>query len=123
MREHVHRPYEGLDRGRPHRRGPASRTDVYLAPLGGVLECVEEGLVICDTAGSVLRMNRRALDIHGYASVGQAWRSLPEYMDAFALYDPEGNPISPADGPLSRAVQGETFHELRVRIRNKRTGK
>ena len=94
-----------------------------LAPLEAVLESVEEGLVICDTAGNALRMNRRALDIHEYASVGQAWRSLLEFEDTFALYDPEGNPISPADGPLRRAVRGEMFSELKVRIHNKRTGK
>ena len=112
-----------LDPKEPQRRQPAGQTDLCLAQLEAVFESLEEGLVICDAAGDVLRMNRRALDIHEYASVGQAWRSLPEFADTFALYDPEGHPISPAEGPLSRAVRGETFRAWKVRIHNRRTGK
>jgi hypothetical protein len=123
MRESVRRPCEGLPSGRPRRRRPAGQSDVGLDPLEAVLESVEEGLVICDTTGNVLRMDRRALDIHQYASVGQAWRSLPESENTFALYDPEGNPISQADGPLRWAVRGEMFREWEVRTPNKRTGR
>ncbi len=48
---------------------------------------------------------------------------LPELADTFELYDPEGNPIPVPDEPLSQAVRGEPFRELKVHIHNQWTGR
>jgi PAS domain S-box-containing protein len=125
MSDDVRRPRrngERLHPGKPQPR-PVRQIDAYVAQLEAVLESVDEGLLICDTAGRVPRMNRRAAEMLGYASVAEAGRALPEFADAFELYDPQGHPIPVEDGPLSRAVRGETFREWKVCLHNKRTGR
>jgi PAS domain S-box-containing protein len=116
------RKHEPVRPRKSKRHRPADQSDGYPAQLEAVIESVEEGLVVCDATGRVRRMNRRALEIHGYTSIEEAWRSLPEFADAFALHDSQGDSIPVEDWPLSRAVRGEVFRDEEVCVRNKRTG-
>jgi PAS domain S-box-containing protein len=102
---------------------PARRMGECVAQFEAALESVDEGLLICDAAGRVQWMNRRAAEWVGYASGAKAGRAPQEFADVFELYDPQGHPIPVEDEPLNRAVRGETFRELKVRLRNKRTGR
>jgi PAS domain S-box-containing protein len=99
--------------------GPA---EVYAAQLEAIIESVDEGLIICDAVGRMVRMNRQALKMLGCAGVEQAWRSMSDFGDLLELRTPEGVPIPSSDGPLSRAARGETFREVAIRSHNKRTG-
>ncbi len=122
----VRRPSRNRERlysEEPNQGRPVDQSDRYPAQLEAVMESVEEGVVICDAAGRVVRMNRRALEIHEYTSIEGAWRSPSEFADTFELQTVEGHSIPQADWPLSRAVRGETFRDCEVRLYNKRTGR
>ena len=95
----------------------------HLAQLDAIVESIDEGLIIADAEGNVLRMNRQALEIHEYASVEEVRRALPDFADTFEIRDLLGNPIPVEDWPLGRAVRGESFSDWQLRVLDKRTGR
>jgi len=106
------------------RRRPLGRmAEAYLAELEAMVEGITEGLLVCDVTGNVLRMNRRAREIHGYPSAEEARRTYGDYTNTFELVDLEGHPIPLEQCPLARAARGETFRKAEVRIRDRHTGR
>lgn len=106
------------------RQKPLGRmAEAYLAEFEAMFEGINEGLLVCDVIGNVLRMNRRAREIHGYPSADEARRTYGDYTNTFELCNLEGHPIPMEQCPLGRTIRGETFSETEVRIRDKRTGR
>ena len=106
------------------RQRPLGRmAEAYLAELEAMVEGITEGLLVCDVTGDVLRMNRRAREIHGYPSAEEAQRTYGDYTSTFELADLEGHPIPMEQCPLARMMRGETFRKMEVRIREKHTGR
>ncbi len=95
----------------------------HLAELEAIFEGINEGLLVCDVTGNILRMNRRAREIHGYPSAEEARRTYGDFTNTFDLYDLEGHPIPVEQCPLGRTIRGEMFSETEVCIRDKRTGR
>ena len=86
-----------------------------------ILRSLHEGVVIFDLEGNVLDMNPAALRIHGFAQVEEARRPMRVYSDNFELRSSDGE-LLPVDAwPLARVVQGETFSNLEVEVRNRKT--
>ncbi|MFP4439801.1 MAG: PAS domain S-box protein [Chloroflexaceae bacterium] len=94
-----------------------------LAQLEAVIQSIDQGLIIADTSGNILSMNRAALAIHEYASVEQVRRHLTEYPDTFVLHSLDGQPLPVEQWPLSRALSGENFSNYEVRVTRKDTDK
>lgn len=106
------------------RQKPLGRmAEAYLAELEAMVEGINEGLLVCDVIGNVLRMNRRAREIHGYPSPEEARRTYGDYTNTFELVDREGHPIPMEECPLGRTTRGQTFRETEVRIRDRHTGR
>jgi PAS domain S-box-containing protein len=76
-----------------------------------------EGLVAADLDGRVFQWNRAALEIHGFTSLAEAQRRLPEFAQIFELSTLEGAALPPDQWPLARVLRGEDLREWEVRVR------
>ena len=93
-----------------------------LGQLQAVLDNMPEGVVVTDVEGNVLAMNAAALALHEYQSIEEARRWFPQYQETFELFDMSGKPLPLAQWPISRALRGEIFDEMKVNIRRKDLG-
>lgn len=85
--------------------------------LQATVENLAEGVVVSDTEGNLLQWNRAALDMHGYASLEECRRRLPEFADTFELATMDGSVLPTQQWPLARVLRGETVRDWEVRIR------
>ncbi|HLA64886.1 MAG TPA: PAS domain S-box protein, partial [Rhodothermales bacterium] len=85
--------------------------------LQTVIENLDEGLIIADLAGNVLHWNHAALTLHGFTSVEEGQRALPEFQDIFELLTPEGAVVPYDEWPMPRIFRGEALSGLVLRLR------
>jgi PAS domain S-box-containing protein len=85
--------------------------------LQTIVENLSEGLVVADLDGQVLHFNRAALDLHGFATLDECHRRLPEFADTFELAALDGTVWPLEQWPLARVLRGESLRDLEVRIR------
>ena len=100
-----------------------SLQSLLLIQFESVLENINEGVVVADLAGNILKMNKEALVLHGYESAEQILRPLADYQDTFELFDLEGQLVPFKKWPLIRAIHNERFVDYEVRILRKDSGK
>lgn len=80
-----------------------------------VLEQLTEGVIITDAEGCITFVNEAARRIHGVAELGVR---IDAYTAVYHLLTMEGEPYSPQELPLARAVlRGETVDRALWRIR------
>lgn len=89
------------------------------AQLRTIVENLTEGLVVSTLAGDLIHWNRAALDMHGFASLEECQRRLPEFDQIFELSDTDGAPLPIEQWPLARILRGESLHDVEVRIRRR----
>jgi len=87
------------------------------AQLRTVVENLTEGLVAADLRGRVFQWNRTALEMHGFASLEEAQRRLPEFAEIFELSTLDGTPLPLEQWPLARVLRGDDLREVEVRVR------
>jgi PAS domain S-box-containing protein len=90
-----------------------------LAELEAILESINEGIIICDLQGNILRMNRVALSLYDFCRDEDCRKNLYQLRQAVDLYDLSGKPLPLEDWPLSRVDRGERFADYLVRLRSK----
>ncbi|MGB3624258.1 MAG: histidine kinase dimerization/phosphoacceptor domain -containing protein [Henriciella sp.] len=79
-----------------------------------VLEQLGEGVIVTDSEGRILTVNRAAEEIHGQVRLDAA----PEaYSETYQLLTMEGEPYPSHELPLARAVRGETVIDAAWKIR------
>ena len=84
--------------------------------LGAVLENMADGVLVADSTGNVILHNRQAQHLVGSQPLEGG---LMTRAAEVGLFDPaSGERFSHDALPLYRAVQGETFDDVRVLIRN-----
>jgi len=105
------------------RKQAEDEREKLLVQLDAVLNSINEGVVIADLSGNILTMNSSALAFHEYENVAQAQRQLHQLLDTFELTGLEGQAVSFADWPLSRALRGERFTDTEVHVKHKATGR
>ncbi len=98
------------------RRGRIRERDSE-AQLRTVVENLTEGLVAADLSGRVFQWNRTALAMHGFASLAEAQRRLPEFADLFQLSTLDGKALPLEQWPLARVLRGEDLRDWEVRVR------
>ncbi len=91
------------------------------AQLRTVVENLAEGLVVADLDGRLFHWNRAALEMHGFASLEECRRWLPELADTFELSTLDGEVLPVEQWPLARILRGENLRDWEVRVR--RTGR
>ncbi len=85
--------------------------------LHTVLENLTEGVIVSDLNGELLHWNRAGLEQHGYTSLAEGQRALKTFIDEFQLMEVDGRPLSFDEWPMPRAIRGERFRDLDIRIR------
>ncbi|OPZ83765.1 MAG: putative diguanylate cyclase YegE [bacterium ADurb.Bin429] len=91
------------------------------AQLEAILEHLTEGLVVATIDGFVLQWNPVALRMHGFATLEEARRSLPELTEIFELATEDGAAVPVEDWPLARVLRGETLDHWEVVVRRRRS--
>ena len=87
------------------------------AQLQAVVENLDEGVVVADLEGRLLHWNRAALEMHGFASLNECRRRLPELAGTFELSTLDGTVLSVEQWPLARILRGEALRDWEVRVR------
>jgi PAS domain S-box-containing protein len=93
------------------------------AKLGTVVDNLAEGVVVSTLEGEIVHWNPPALAMHGFQSLDECRRRLPEFAKTFALADGDGRALAVEEWPLSRILRGEVLHDLELHVRRRETGK
>jgi PAS domain S-box-containing protein len=85
--------------------------------LHTIVENISDALIISTLDGHLLEMNPAALKLHGFDSLDQALRHLDDYAKRFHITDMKGRTLGVDEWPISRAMRGETFTNMQIRLR------
>ncbi|BDG06616.1 hybrid sensor histidine kinase/response regulator [Anaeromyxobacter oryzae] len=86
------------------------------------IENLPSGLIVADLSTRALQWNGEALAIHGYRAEEDEHRFLETLVAEHELRTLDGEPIPVERWPLPRLLNGETFHEYEIVVRNERLG-
>lgn len=100
-------------------RDLAEELEVERSKLAAAIANMPVGFGIGDKSGTILLMNHMGLQLHGFESEAEMRSSLSEYLPLFELRHPDGQPISPEQWPLARALRGEFVQDCELILRNK----
>ena len=106
-----------VDNDVTERRQTRDRLTQSEAQLRTVVENLTEGLVVSTLDGHLLHWNRAALTMHGFTSLEECRRRLPELADIFELSNADGQVLPVDQWPLARILQGEDLREWEVHVR------
>ena len=86
------------------------------AQLQAILDSLTEGLVVADLEANLFHWNPAALAMHGFASMEECRRRLPDFADTFELSTPEDGILPLEHWPLARILRGETLNGWEVHL-------
>lgn len=106
--DHLRQANDALEERVAARTAQLRREQTFLK---AVLDNIADGVVACDADGVLTLFNRAMLDLDA-----RPWPTLPGQWGAHhALFRPDGlTPIPPPEGPLARALAGETVHDAEM---------
>lgn len=87
------------------------------AQLRTILENVNQGVVVSHLDGNLFYWNPASLEMHGFSSMEECRRLLPELSDTFELSTLEGAVLPLDQWPLSRILRGEHLRNCEIRVR------
>jgi PAS domain S-box-containing protein len=85
--------------------------------LETIIENLHEGLVISDLNGQLTNFNQAGLKMHGFASLEEGLKNLPEFHQILELSALDGTVLKFEEWPLARVMAGEELTEYEVRLR------
>ena len=88
-----------------------------------ILSSMTDGLMIADPEGVIIEMNPAARLLHEFDSQDQMVRHLAKYSHFFTFYDMNDAVLPQELWPLSRALQGESFVGMQIKVHRIDTGK
>lgn len=91
--------------------------------LDATIEQMDVGVVTAAGDGTLLSMNARALELHGFADHEDMLRHLDRYERDFELTHRDGSPMPSDEWPLAKALRGEFVRDYEVRVHDRRTGR
>lgn len=119
--DELRRAYEQLEVRVIERAGELARTNESLqlseARQQAIVEHLAEGVGVADLEGNVLQLNRAAIEMHGFSSMGEWQRHLSRFPELFEIETLDGTLCSVDDWPLGRILRGERLRNLEIRIR------
>ncbi len=89
-----------------------------VADLQAILDHLDDGVVVLDSGGRVVRRNAAAVRMLGDLQVGEGVIEWCEKSGSRA-YDQSGELLSTLDWPVMRAARGERFSGLEITFRRK----
>lgn len=100
----------------------ATQLQEALAQFKIVVDNLDEGLIILDTASGDLCWNPVSLSMHGFSRQEECPLGLRELSELFQLSTFDDAILDVEQWPLSRAIRGEDVREVEVRVRRLDTG-
>lgn len=97
----------------------AAEKDLAVARAGqleALVNSIVDGVFIVDAHGQVVQANAAGLQLTGLLQ-RQAVRPVAEYVRLLQLRQLDGQPVTPAELPWERALQGETVRNQEVLLR------
>ncbi|HEX5512944.1 MAG TPA: PAS domain S-box protein [Gammaproteobacteria bacterium] len=88
-----------------------------LAQFEGIIGSISDGLILFDAAGNRVVVNAAARRLHGIPPEADIRQTRSQNMADFDVRDLAGNPLPPEAWPSSRALKGEIFAGVEVRMR------
>jgi PAS domain S-box-containing protein len=116
------RAERGLRDSEQRYRDLATELEVERGKLAAAIDRVDVGLVFAAADGTILSMNAKALQLHGFESHESMFAELARYANEFELRHPDGRQIPPDEWPLSRALHGLYVRDFEARVRRIATG-
>jgi PAS domain S-box-containing protein len=92
------------------------------ARLRTVVEGLHDGVVVIARDGELVHVNRAALAMHGFESLEECRRRLPEMEDLFELSTTEGRTLGAEEWPQRRILRGERLRDEEIQVRRRDTG-
>lgn len=86
--------------------------------LAAIIASVPDALFLANPEGQVVGTNPAGLRLLGLRSRSELNMPWSEYLQRYDLRDSEGRQIEQAERPLVRALEGETFTDVKVRLRS-----
>ncbi len=93
-----------------------------LNQLDAIIGNMNEGLAVGDANGNLLSMNAAGFRMHGYVAGEEYRRNIKDLTGVFELSTLTGTEVPLDQWPMSRALAGETFSDLELRLHYKGTG-
>lgn len=90
------------------------------AQLRTVVDHLAEGVVVATLEGELIHWNPAALAMHGYGSLEECRRLLPEFADTFELRDGGGTVVPIEHWPFARVLRGEELQDLELEVRHRK---
>jgi PAS domain S-box-containing protein len=88
-----------------------------------VIDNLAEGLVLADARGDILHVNPTAMRIYGMRSAEEIPASFRGFNGFLELSMPDGSLLPAEAWPMARAMRGDVFTGLEVRVRRTDTGR
>jgi PAS domain S-box-containing protein len=85
--------------------------------LETIIQNLHEGLVISDLDGQLTHFNQAGLEMHGFSSLEEGLRKLPEFQEIFELSSLDGSILKLEDWPLARVMAGDVLTDYEVCLR------
>jgi diguanylate cyclase (GGDEF)-like protein len=82
--------------------------------LQTILESVDEGVIALDPSRKIIAINAAARGLWGSAPPGEHWPM--DWRPALTATYEDGSSMKPEDGPLARALRGETSKDVVYRV-------
>jgi PAS domain S-box-containing protein len=87
--------------------------------LQTIIANLTEGLTVADLDGTILHLNRAALDMYGFETLEESQDHINRYAEIFELSDMDGKIVPVEEWPLARVLKGETLRNLELVIRRR----
>ncbi len=84
----------------------------HLYQLEAVIENMEDGVIIFDLSGRILKLNNAAVELLGYSDFKNCPGNIYNIDNDLKLYDLDGNIIESEEWPPNRVARGETVRNL-----------
>jgi PAS domain S-box-containing protein len=81
-----------------------------------ILENLDQGVVVAGLDGHLFYWNPAALEMHGFDSMEEARRRLPEFAGIFTLATLENEELPLEQWPLARVLRGEELRNWEIRV-------
>ncbi len=92
-----------------------------VAQLRAILDSLTEGVVVSDLEGQLFHWNPAAIAMHGFVSLEECRRKLPQLVETFELTTVEEGVLPLEKWPLARILHGETLCDWEVGVRRRGT--
>jgi PAS domain S-box-containing protein len=85
--------------------------------LQTIIENLHEGLVISDLNGQLTHFNQAGLEMHGFNSLEEGLKKLPQFHEILELSALDGSVLKFEEWPLARVMAGESLTDYEVCLR------